>query len=330
VYLLIFTLTFKYALWRQCQQFFEDAMAMKMTRKLLSIGECMVELRNNSIGSYGLGYAGDCFNTAYYFNHLSGPDWRTDFYTAVGTDRLSDRMVEFIAQCGIDTRHILRLKERSVGLYMIELYDTERSFNYWRGLSAAKHMVQEAELRTAIHEADIIYLSGITLAILDEQSRVIILSAIDIALRSGSSVAFDPNIRASLWESPTIMRFWLRELAARSTYVLPSFDDERIAFGDRTPQHTAERYQGYGARHVIVKNGEQPVLLYIDGLSTTVEIEPARTVVDTTSAGDSFNAAYLASLLNGKVPQVAAKFAAATAAKVVGQHGALVSLAETG
>ena len=50
------------------------------------------------------------------------------------------------------------------------------------------------------------------------------------------------------------------------------------------------------------------------------------TAIDTTGAGDSFNASYLASRLLGELPSVSVKEAHSTAAKVISAHGALVPL----
>ena len=82
--------------------------------------------------------------------------------------KLRDR-VEFIHQ-SIGTDAIARIEGRSPGLYMIHLSDGERSFSYWRSVSAAKLLARDPDrLRRAIEAANVIVFSGITLAILSPE-----------------------------------------------------------------------------------------------------------------------------------------------------------------
>ena len=105
--------------------------------RIVSVGECMVELAPAGADRYAMGFAGDTFNTAWYLRHALPNSWAVDYLTAVGQDQISDRMVAFMSGEGIGTATIQRLSGRSVGLYMIQLQAGERSFAYWRSQSAA-------------------------------------------------------------------------------------------------------------------------------------------------------------------------------------------------
>ena len=122
------------------------------------------------------------------------------------------------------------------------------------------------------------------------------------------------------------MRRALTAAAAASTIVLPSFDDERRAFGDDAPRATARRYREAGAQEVAVKNGGGPVVTWRDGAPVEHPVAPVERLVDPTGAGDAFNGAYLASRLKGAGPAAAAGAGIATAARVIGVHGAIVQL----
>jgi 2-dehydro-3-deoxygluconokinase len=115
-------------------------------QSLLSIGECMVELLPSSGNNLAMSFAGDSFNTAWYARRLLPEPWKVSYLTAVGTDQLSDDMVEFIQDAGIDTNHVARIDGRTVGLYMIQLNMGERSFIYWREISAAKNWLLVVKL----------------------------------------------------------------------------------------------------------------------------------------------------------------------------------------
>lgn len=299
---------------------------MKMGR-IVSIGECMGELsETGSPGMLSMGFAGDTLNTAYYLRHSLGEDWKVDYVSAVGTDGLSDRMVDFLKSEGIGTEHVRRLADKTIGLYYITLKDGERSFTYWRNDSAAKRLASDpAALSRALEGADLAYWSGITLAILSNQDRLALIEALGQFAGKGGTVVFDPNLRPRLWDNPETMRGWVHRAAAVSDLCLPSFEDEATWFGDADPAATARRYQAEGARRVIVKNGAEDVTFAGgSGELFRFSVPSVEHVVDTTAAGDSFNAGYLASELKGASVQDAVTAGARLAGRVIGAQGALV------
>jgi 2-dehydro-3-deoxygluconokinase len=293
--------------------------------RIVSIGECMVELAPTGDGHFALGYAGDTFNTAWYLRRLL-PEAAVDYLSAVGEDAVSARMLDFLASEGIGTTHIRRLRDRSVGLYLIQVDKGERSFAYWRSTSAARNLADEPKVLAAgLAGARLAYLSGITLAILAPEPRAALLAALRMARAAGTLVAFDPNIRPALWPDADVMRRALTEGAAHADIILPSFDDEAQHFGDATPEATARRYAAAGAELVVVKDGPNPVVsLQAEGLDTHPLPAPAATPVDSTAAGDSFNAAFLSAWLQDKPLAQAVSAGAALAAKVIAAPGALV------
>src|SRR5690606_37129689 len=98
---------------------------------------------------------------------LLGSEWSVGYVTAVGDDIYWRQMTEFIAATGIDTSAIRTSPGKRAGLYMIHQADGDRHFSYWRDTSAAKMLADDAAvLEAALSGADLIYFSGITLAIL--------------------------------------------------------------------------------------------------------------------------------------------------------------------
>lgn len=295
--------------------------------RIVSIGECMGELsETGSPGALNMGFAGDTLNTAFYLRQNLGPEWTVDYVTAVGTDGLSERMVDFLKSEDIGTAHIRRLPEKTIGLYYITLKDGERSFTYWRNDSAARRLASDpAALTRALQGADVAYWSGITLAILSNQDRLTLIEALSRFAGQGGKVVFDPNLRPRLWDNPETMRGWIHRAAAISDLCLPSFDDEATWFNDVDPEATVKRYTAEGARRVIVKNGAAPVtFLNPTGEIGSHAIPPVGKIVDTTAAGDSFNAGFLAAELGGKSTEDAIEAGARLAGKVIGARGALV------
>ncbi|HWJ88961.1 MAG TPA: sugar kinase [Pelagibacterium sp.] len=299
-----------------------------MGKKAVSIGEAMIEMSGGEGGVYKLGFAGDTFNTAYYLNALLGGEWSVGYVTAVGDDIYSRQMTEFIAATGIDTSAIRTIPGKRAGLYMIHQADGDRHFSYWRDTSAAKMLADDAAvLEAALSGADLIYFSGITLAILAPEARQRLISAIGAKKAAGALVAFDPNIRPALWADKESVVEALTLAASVSNVVLPTHADEVPYFGDADDAATAERYLSAGCDEVLVKNGADAALVVTRDQRWRVAARQVDKVVDATGAGDSFNAGYLAARLAGATPEIAAAAGHKTASVVIGHYGALVSRA---
>ncbi|MFN3824948.1 MAG: sugar kinase [Pseudorhodobacter sp.] len=294
-------------------------------RHFVAIGEAMVELApTDQPDRFGMGFAGDTLNTAWYLRRALPGGWSVDYLTAVGTDAVSGRMLDFLAGAGIGTDHVARLPDRTVGLYMIELKDGERSFSYWRGQSAARRLAEDpARLSAGLAGAGVIYLSGITLAVLDGDGLGNLQTALKAARQGGAVIAFDPNLRPRLWPDAATMCRVIMGTAALSDIVLPSHEDEATHFGDADLAATAARYAGAGAGLVVVKNGGGEILTVDAGSAVSHAPETVARVVDSTAAGDSFNAGFLAARLTGADLSASVRAGARLAAHVIGHRGAL-------
>ena len=295
--------------------------------RFLAIGECMAELSPRAQGGdYRLGFAGDTFNTAWYLARTA-PEVGVSYFTAVGDDATSGEMRRFIRASGIDDTHVQVLPGETIGLYLIHLENGERSFSYWRAQSAARQLAKDvAALDRAIATSDVVYFSGITLAILDPSSRDVLMTALARGRAQGKTIAFDTNLRPRLWADTQTMCDAVTAAASQADIVLPSFDDEADWFGDATAEETLARYLSLGAPTVIVKNSAQSVIFEERGQRGETVVEQVASVVDTTAAGDSFNAGVLAAVLRGEpLPQGIAA-GCRLAARVVGERGALVDL----
>lgn len=297
-----------------------------MAKRFVSIGECMLEMSGGEGGLYKLGYAGDTLNTAWYMRALLPADWTVDYVTALGDDMYSGQMREFLAAAGIGTSHIQTIAGKRPGLYLIHQEKGDRHFTYWRGQSAAKQMADDRDaLESAIDGADMVYFSGISLAILVPRARGRLLKAIVKARDKGAKVVFDTNLRPALWTSPAIMKSTLTAAAHIADIVLPTHTDEAPLFGDATPEATAQRYLDIGVEEVVAKDGANPALVALqNGEKHSVAATKAEKVVDATGAGDSFNGGYLTARIAGASPEDAVKRGHAVAGIVIGHKGALV------
>ena len=301
-----------------------------MSKKLfVSVGECMAELQAASDGLYRLGFAGDTLNTAWYMRALTHSSRvSVDYLTSIGTDQLSQKMLTFLNAGGVGTSFISEINDRTVGLYLIILTGAERHFTYWRSASAARLLAEdEKALHAALKQADVIYFSGVTLAILSPKHRKIFLSVLRDMKKRNVMIAFDTNTRRRLWPSDAAMKKAMIEAYKVTTLALPTFDDDKAVFGDDTPAETIKRIAGYGVREIVVKDGAKSCLVSANNEQTSVLPEPVSDVVDTTGAGDSFNAGYIAARLAEQNPRQAAEFAHRVAGRVICGRGALLDMA---
>ena len=297
-----------------------------MTR-VACIGECMVELTlpRGPGDAPRLGFAGDTLNVAVYLKRTAASA-EVAYVTALGTDALSERMAGFFADEGLDTALIERRPDRAPGLYAIDVDARgERSFTYWRDSSAARTLFQPPAAVTPDRLAgfDLLYLSGITLAILAPEARAALAGFLPRFRAAGGRIAFDSNYRPRLWPDRDTARSAIAALWAQTDIALPSLDDEMALFGDADEAAVLARLADAGVRRGALKRGaDGPVPIGWTG--PLPAFPPAPRVVDTTAAGDSFNGAYLAALLAGAPEPDCLAAGHALATRVVGHPGAIL------
>jgi 2-dehydro-3-deoxygluconokinase len=296
-----------------------------------AIGECMIELQR-SPGAAGMDYrfGGDTLNAAVYMARLLDPaKVRVAYVTGLGADGMSAEMLASWEREGIDTRCVQRLPDRLPGIYMIETDPNgERRFHYWRKDSAARHWLEAPEagkVLVQLASARMVYLSGISLAILSPADRELLIAALAQCRARGGSVVFDNNYRPRLWESAQAAADVYRRVLAHTDIALLTLDDERAIYGQETARGTVERTRGYGVQEVVVKCGADACVVWAEGQLHEVAPEPVADVVDTTAAGDSFGAAYMAARLSGQDPAGAARAGHKLAGTVIRHRGAIIA-----
>jgi 2-dehydro-3-deoxygluconokinase len=286
------------------------------------IGECMIELSQGTGNQLMRSYGGDTLNTAIYLARLGVS---VDYVTALGDDPFSDEMIENWREEGVGTGRVLRVKGKLPGLYAIRTSETgERSFYYWRDNAAVRMLLdlpQTDALLAALSGYDMIYLSGITLSLYSADSRQELLDALKSARKGKTRVAFDTNFRMQGWPVLDTARQVYRDMFDVADIVLASVDDLTPLFGARMHGELIDRM---ASREVVLKLATPASVIRHDGMDTTVKAEPVGKVVDTTAAGDSFSAAYLAARLRGGTPLEGAKAGHRLAGAVVGHRGAII------
>ena len=289
----------------------------------ISIGECMVELRQVAGGYLKRSFAGDAFNTAVYLKRCA-PEIDVSFLTATGSDALSDALIEHLRSEGLNDRLVFRVSGKRPALYMIETNPSgDRVFHYWRTGTPARQWLKlllHAGGLDVLNSADLVYVSGISLAILSQQDR---RAAIRLLSSLTTKLAFDPNIRTALWQSMLEARRTFEALVPFAAIVLPSRQDYQLMYGIDDPDQQIRFATQMTGGEIALTCDKDGCRLRINGDITALSVHAVQ-VVDTSGAGDSFNGAYLAARLRGRTPLEAAEDGLNLASQVVAQPGAII------
>lgn len=303
-------------------------------KKIAVIGECMIELSQKE-SDLSRGFGGDTLNTAVYIaRQVASQQLQVDYITALGTDSFSDDMIAAWEQEKVGTSLIQRMENKLPGLYVIETdAQGERTFYYWRNDAAARFWLESDQAEAICQQLahyDSLYLSGISLAILSPQSREKLMTLLTTCRTNGGKIIFDNNYRPRLWSSVEVTQAAYQQMLALTDIAFLTLDDETLLWGESPVEEVIARTRAVGVSEIVIKRGADACLVAVEDrplLEVPAVKLPASSVVDTTAAGDSFSAGYLAVRLSGGSAEEAAKRGHLTASTVIQHRGAIIPLA---
>jgi 2-dehydro-3-deoxygluconokinase len=294
--------------------------------RAICVGEVLIELARTADGTFALSCGGDTLNTAIYLAR-AGID--VGFASAVGDDPYSDSVVALAAAEGVASNLMLRVPGRLPALCLIDNGPSaERQVRIWREGAPARELFELPDwmkVAESLTVARLIYFSGITLSLYSNNGLGRFFAVLEVARRQGAKVAFDGNFRPRGWKGDLARtRTVFIEALKRVDIALPAFDDEAVLWGDPSPEATVARLQAFGIGEIVVKNGPNSALVATGGAQEFVPVPEVLVPIDTTAAGDGFNAGYLAARLSGSDPAIAASAAHRLAGNVIRHPGALL------
>lgn len=300
--------------------------------RIAAIGEVMVELAPYPVADnpgreiMSLSFAGDTYNTSVYMSRL-GVD--VDYVTQLGQDPYSEQILARMQQDKIGTALINQVAGRSPGLYIIRnTPDGEREFFYWRKEAPARELFNNEgaalQLAEQLAHCNIVYLSGITLAIIGEQGRRNLQVALQYLREKGVLIAFDSNYRPRLWQNAQEAQSAMLQVMAQTDIALLTLDDELLLWGDETAEGCKARYAQFNLKELVLKRGADDAIVITPNEELRIPVPKVHGVVDTTGAGDTFNAGYLAGRAQGKSLQESAMQGIRSAGIIIRHRGAII------
>jgi len=250
--------------------------------------------------------------------------------TAVGEDPFGQFLIRELEKNGVDTSCVKVKKGMRTTITFVanEPETGERSFIFYRkpwitGTADSALSIEDVDL-DYISNASILHVSGFSLS--QNPSRKAVLTAVEHAKRTGVKVSFDPTLRVDVWNSERTVRRLYRQMLKLSDIATFSREEAEFIFGTDNPEKAAETALKYGVKVAGIKLGADGALLKTEeGQKLYV---PAFKVeaIDTTGAGDGWNAGLLVGMLKGWDLETCVTVANAVGALVVTKHGAITAL----
>ena len=294
-----------------------------MKMDVLCLGEALIEFNHipdDTNTTYRSGFGGDTSNTAIA---VARQETSSGFLSKVGNDLFGRKLLELWKMEGVDCTYVSQHPEFPTGIYFVTHDENGHHFSYYRKGSAASQMTPEDVTADVVSQSKVLHLSAITQAI-SASSRETAFAAIHQARKSGVKISYDTNLRLKLWPLNQA-RDVINQVVPMCDVLLPSLDDVTSLTGLQEPKKIIDYYLKLGAKLVVLKQGEQGVLV-ADGHNESCISGHAVKTIDATGAGDTFDGAFLSEWIRSNDPFKAAEYANAAAALSTTRYGAANSI----
>lgn len=232
----------------------------------------------------------------------------------VGDDVFGTYVLVELEDNRVDTKNVL-LTDKKTGVTVAMVQGIERSFITFRGENATYGI---NDIDVARINAEIVHLPSYFLL---DSLRNDYVKLIDLLHASGLKVSFDTGWDPRGFTQETVDPLF--EILPKVDVFLPNIDEVRSILGlsnSTGPERAAEILLDMGVKTVAIKMGkdgcwvaDQDTLEYVPSFNVKV--------VDTTGAGDNFNAGFVSGYISGKTLGQAALIGSATAALKIGGVG---------
>ena len=297
-----------------------------MKINVCSIGEAMIEISNIKNSLYNQSFAGDTLN---FCNYLDKKKLNAFFLSAIGKSEINQSLLDFVKSKKISTKHIKQINQSEVGLYLIKNKNNgEKQFFYWRDESAAKQYFNKIDfikLYKELKNFDYIYFSGITLSIIHISKLNNFIKLLNLLKSKKIKIVFDFNIRPSRWNKKNLNIF-LDSVLKFVDICFLSGEDMNYWKNKNNIKSYEQIVRKYKLKHSIFRKNAKFTYVFLNKTRYVFRNKLLKKVVDTSGAGDGFNAAYLSNFIVNNDPLLALKAGSSLGSKIVMKKGAIVDV----
>ena len=266
----------------------------KKTIDVTALGELLVDFTMNGQSEQGNPLFEACPGGApcNVLAFLQKMEKKTAFIGKVGEDFLGDFLKETLDKSGVSTEGLISDADYFTTLAFVKLADNgERNFAFARKPGADIGLKAEEIRKDIICQSRILHVGSLSLT--DEISRNAEFIALKAAKNNGTIISYDPNYRASLWDSQEEACKWMRSILEYADIVKVSEEEIELLTGYTDVRKAAESITEYGAKIVLITLGEKGSFVYLQDQQEAYVSGYSSKVVDTTGAGDSFMGGFL-------------------------------------
>lgn len=236
---------------------------------------------------------------------------KTALIGGVGKDDFGKCILDRLKKDGVDCSHVIQSERRSTGCAFVTYFkDGSRKFIYHMGNTPA--VEAKAPGSDDFGEVKYMHIMGCSL-MADASFAQEILKTMRSLTEKGTKISFDPNIRKELFTDDSIHKV-IEEVMMHTSIFLPGVEELLLITGEKTVEEAVKKCFGYPELKILVlKNGSKGSRLYTREFVEEVGVYKVEQK-DATGAGDCFDGAFLAGLVQGKTVKDAVKMGAAAGA----------------
>ena len=259
-------------------------------------------------GPFPSGAPGIFASTAARLGHSTG------IISGVGNDDFGKNILDRLNAVGVDTRRVLVSDAAATGAAFVTYFaDGERKFIFHINNTPAV-MAKAPEMADDLKDCKYFHIMGCSLMASIPFGQEI-LKTMRLLKGLGAKVSFDPNVRLEMLRDPRAMDV-VREAYLNCSIFMPGRSEIRMITGEEDLDMAIAKAfaDNPGLELIVLKSGSEGSKIYDrNGLAETMGVYKV-TQLDATGAGDSYDAAFICGLAEGKSLKGAAQMGAAAGA----------------